>query len=942
MFSQIRTILIGCIILIASGCVFSQATEEDLLAVYEAANNALNAHDVDTMMSFWADDIVYDYVAAPPPADGKEEVAAFFGAIFQGFPDFHVEQRRILAAGNNLVTECTVTATHSGEWMGIPATGNGIQSIHMDVLEFEGDKLVHLTTYDDSVSFLVQIGLIPAPKLDPALLVPSFTLPEAEPTGLSPLEADAEARSRWNTHDLSVYAKVVHPDAEILIGPLGLTLSREAYIASQELYFFGFPDLRMETVRSIDMGGGWVLNEVLWKGTHTGLYFDILATGRPIEIRGAFLSRYDADGLLTNLNAYFDNLTILTQLGLFPPPNPEANKAIDRRVLEEIWNQGNLDVADEFYDTNFIYHITGIPDVQGPEGVKQVVAMYRTAFPDLQFTEEDMIAEADKVALLWTATGTHNGEFMGIPATGNQITLTGISFGCFAGGKFVEEWSSYDALGLMEQLGAAPVTHTSYAWGAPSEVTGDPGNPVANTALVLYVTEKFWNQKNVNVLDATHSPDSIGHNPVIPGGPLPFYVYKQVALIHISAFPDMRVATEDIIAEGDKVAIRWTTTGTHQGELMGIPATGRQVTWSGITIYRFADGKIVETWWAYDAMGMMQQITAQTIPEGLVVDQISSPSLENNLLGDPSTREVIIYLPPSYDQGGNFPVVYLLHGFTGNARTYASDAYTGMYWPAENDFPEGGIYGLLNDLIAAGTLEEMIIVMPDASNAYGGSWYTNSELTGNYEDYIVNDVISYIDNHYNTIPNQNSRAIVGHSMGGYGAMKLAMKHPDVFGAVASHGGALYFGAFKALIPAVVGENPAGMTGPAPDKPMTCVAYAMSAAFSPNFANPPFFVDLPFEYPSPEIIDHVWNRFMEHDVLTILGTIGTNVASLRGIYMDAGDQDEFGCNFQTDAFHQALDAAGIEHEYQIYTGTHFDRLFEKLTISLKFLSDALGD
>lgn len=115
MFSQMRTILIGCIILIASGCVFSQATEEDLLAVHEAANNALNAHDVGTMMSFWTDDIVYDYVAAPPPADGKEEVAAFFGAIFQGFPDFHVEQRRILAAGNNLVTECTVTATHSGK-----------------------------------------------------------------------------------------------------------------------------------------------------------------------------------------------------------------------------------------------------------------------------------------------------------------------------------------------------------------------------------------------------------------------------------------------------------------------------------------------------------------------------------------------------------------------------------------------------------------------------------------------------------------------------------------------------------------------------------------------------------------------------------------------------------------------------------------------------------
>ncbi len=248
---------------------------------------------------------------------------------------------------------------------------------------------------------------------------------------------------------------------------------------------------------------------------------------------------------------------------------------------------------------------------------------------------------------------------------------------------------------------------------------------------------------------------------------------------------------------------------------------------------------------------------------------------------------------------------------------------------------------MLNDLIIAGELKEMIVVMPDASNMYGGSWYVNSQLTGNYEDYIVEDLVGYIDSNYRTISSRDSRAIVGHSMGGYGAMKLAMKHPDVFGAVASHCGALYLEVLKGLIPAVIEENPAGITGPAPDKPMTSICYSMSAAFSPNLANPPFFVDLAFEYPSPEIIDEVWDRFMEHDVLTMLGTYGTNVSSLRGIYMDVGAQDEFASNLQTDAFHQALDAAGIGHECEIYSGTHYDRLFERLAISLKFLSDALG-
>ena len=464
----------------------------------------------------------------------------------------------------------------------------------------------------------------------------------------------------------------------------------------------------------------------------------------------------------------------------------------------------------------------------------------------------------------------------------------------------------------------------------------------ANKAIVQRMIDEVMNQQNLGVIDELFAADYLMHDPAWPmevKGPEGFGQWAGMMLDPY--FSDSRITVEDMIAEGDKVAVRWTWTGTHTGEYMGIPATGRQIAITGISIHRFADGEFVESWASYDSLGMMQQITAHSIPEGLVVDQITSPSLEGNLLGDPATREVIVYLPPSYDQGGNFPVVYLLHGYTGNARTFISDAYTGLYWPAESDFPEGGICSLLNDLIATGDSKEMIVVMPDASNTYGGSWYTNSELAGNYEDYIVEDLVSYIDSNYRTLPSRDSRAIVGHSMGGHGAMKLAMKHPDVFGAVASHGGALYLEVLKALIPAVIEENPAGITGPAPDKPMTSLCFAMSAAFSPNLANPPFFVDLPFEYPSPEIVDVVWDRFMEHDVLTLLGTYGANVSSLRGIYMDVGAQDEFAANFQTDAFRQALDAAGIGHECEIYPGTHYDRLFERLTISLKFLSDALG-
>lgn len=356
-----------------------------------------------------------------------------------------------------------------------------------------------------------------------------------------------------------------------------------------------------------------MLAETVYKGTNNGPYFGMPATRRYSEVRGAWIARIDADGLTTNLSVYFDNITILANLGLFPPPNPEANKALEHRVFDEIWNQGLLDVADEVFAPDAILHL-GTDEVQGPEGFKQYVAGYQAAFPDIQWTVEDQVAEGDIVVTRLTGTGTHQGELMGIPPTGLKVTATAIATVRIAGGKIVESWSSWDALGLMQQLGAMPATQTDPAWGMSSEVTGDPGDPAANTALVLYFVQKFWNEHNVAALDNTNSRDMIAHDPATPGHPLTFHVYKHVGLLYLAAFPDFRVTVESIVAEAEMVAVRWTMNGTHLGELMGIPPTGRSVTFAGTTIHRVADGNIVENWWSYDALGMMQQITAPAEP----------------------------------------------------------------------------------------------------------------------------------------------------------------------------------------------------------------------------------------------------------------------------------------------------------------------------------------
>ena len=621
MFQHIKNTFAACVIFVTLGGVFQIATaasEEEMRAAMQGLIDGLNAHDTAQMTLHCTDDIVYDFVAQPPPLNGKQELAAFFEGLFQGISDFHSTQTRILVSGNIMVTEAVATGTHSGELSGIPPTGNNLQIAPLHIWEFEEDKIKRATEYLDMASMLMQMGLMPAPELDPALLVPSFPLPDAEPTGLAPLEAAAEFTSRWNAGDLSGMAKMIHPDANILIAPLGIPLPRDAYIAVGEMMFQGFSDMPMEIVRAIDMGDGWVVTELLITGTNDGPYMGMPATRHSIQLRGVSLQRYDTDGLITNLSSYYDNLTMLAQLGLFPPPNPEANKAVDRRSYEEVWNKGQMEVIEEIIADDFVLHDPALPeDLMGPDGFRQFVILYRTAFPDIHFTVEDQVAEGEMVATRWTATGTHSGELMGptpIPPTGNQVVGTGITVARISDGKYTELWNSWDSLGMMQQLGVMPPTYTDPTWGAPSEVTGDPGDPATNTAMVLYLIQKFWNEHNVAALDHTHSFEIIAHDPAIPGHPSLYNVYKHVCLLYLAAFPDFWVTVHSIIAEGDKVAVRWTVNGTHLGALMGVPPTERPVEFTGATIHRLADGKIVENWWSYDALGMMQQITAPPEP----------------------------------------------------------------------------------------------------------------------------------------------------------------------------------------------------------------------------------------------------------------------------------------------------------------------------------------
>jgi steroid delta-isomerase-like uncharacterized protein len=135
----------------------------------------------------------------------------------------------------------------------------------------------------------------------------------------------------------------------------------------------------------------------------------------------------------------------------------EENKKLERRAIEEVWNQGNYAVVDEIVASDYLGHSSNpATETHGREGVKQFYMALHSAFPDIHFAIEDQVAEGDKVVTRWTARATHNGEYQGIPPTGNRGELTGITIERIAGGKIVECWSNYDELGLLQQLGVIP------------------------------------------------------------------------------------------------------------------------------------------------------------------------------------------------------------------------------------------------------------------------------------------------------------------------------------------------------------------------------------------------------------------------------------------------------------------------------------------------------
>ena len=662
---NIKGILVLCLlVLIVNGAAICQ--EPDVLSLRAAFAQALDDHELDTIISLFAEDGVQDFVVLPVPLlDSEEKLRAFYTDQFTSSPDWHTTDGRVLTDGNMVIVDHAAVGTSTGPSQSLPTTGHPWVFAHLDIYEFEGDKIKRLTSYGDYASVLVQLGLTAVPQAPD--LTPSIEVPDPEPTGLSPLEANADNIVRWNSHDAASVTQVYANDLQLFVGPMGATLDRAAMTALNEIYFSAFPDVALETVRAVDLGDGWIVSELVSRATHQGPFMGVPPAGSAVEIRVVWLMRYDSQGVLAEGSFYYDNLTLMTQIA---PPIPEIPPA----------------------------------------------------------------------------------------------------------------------------------------------------------------------------------------------------------------------------------------------------------------------------------------------PDYLIQDEIYSPSLEGNLLGDPATRPVLIHLPPSYETSPKrrYPTVYLLHGFDTNHLCFTSSGVNNaMKILAGIDL--GADVGIITDqLLAAGKMNELIIVLPHAANSLAGSWYERSALIGDYRDYIAKDLVDYIDGKYRTIPEASARGIAGHSMGGYGALSLAMEYPDVFGAVAALSPGACDMEVDSAIDNYMAKYPLVQGLPVPGYESedmwniflgyfeVNLLYSLAAAWTPNLENPPSYVDLPVQYPGPTVVADVLEQWKERDLVSQVERDGANLLGMP-IFVDEGRGPAMLMAEVAgiDRLLAALHAQKLSYSYDAFEGDHLTHFAYQIASGLEFLSNALS-
>lgn len=291
---------------------------------------------------------------------------------------------------------------------------------------------------------------------------------------------------------------------------------------------------------------------------------------------------------------------------------------------------------------------------------------------------------------------------------------------------------------------------------------------------------------------------------------------------------------------------------------------------------------------------------------------VHGKSLENNLEKDSADRDVFVYLPPSYpsDTNRRNPVVYLLHGYG-----LTAERWVGFYNVAA-----------VERAMESGAVKEMILVNPDAFTLFNGAMYSNSATTGYWEAFIAEDLVAYVDSHYRTIADRASRGLAGHSMGGFGTLKIGMKRPDVFSSLYPMSACCLSPNLNPQSQSFAQAEALKTVDEAKGNRGVLTTLASAAAWSPNPKNPPFFVDLPVK--SGQLQPAIAAKWYANAPLATVEQSVPNLRKYKAIAMDVGLQD--GLLSSNQQMSAALTQAGIAHSFSTYEGDHNNRVAERMS------------
>lgn len=311
---------------------------------------------------------------------------------------------------------------------------------------------------------------------------------------------------------------------------------------------------------------------------------------------------------------------------------------------------------------------------------------------------------------------------------------------------------------------------------------------------------------------------------------------------------------------------------------------------------------------------MIQSFRAQNIPEGKVVTTYITAKTLQNKAGENSKRRVSVYLPPDYEKSSQrYPVIYFLHGF---------------FWSDSLLVNSDRINHIIDRAINSKKIKPFIMVMPDESTVFKGSFYANSKSSGKWSDFTSVELVNFIDKNYRTIANKDSRGIAGHSMGGNGALRNAILHPEVFSSVYALSPGILDAQYFALSEIDLYKNIRQINEvkdlSKPENARANIIFAIARAYNGNENKPPFFADLPFSFDGDrlKINPSVVEELKKNSTSELPFSYYENLKKLKAIKFDWGRNDELkhippSCM----NFSKTLEMLKIKHEAEEYIGTH---------------------